>query len=76
MGLGNPWAPVRCQMQGDKERRLRRTNSTPQGEAIAGNTADDILLVDQGNKTLAFYINFGTRLFHAPVAQVDRAPDS
>ncbi len=35
-------------MQGAKERRLRRTNSTPQGEAIEGNTADDALMVDQG----------------------------
>jgi hypothetical protein len=35
-------------MQGAKERRLSRTNSTPQGEAIAGNTTDDALMVDQG----------------------------
>jgi len=26
----------------------RRTSSTPQGEAIEGNTADDALMVDQG----------------------------
>lgn len=32
-------------MQGAKECRLRRTNSTPQGEATEGNAADDILLV-------------------------------
>ena len=35
-------------MQGAKERRQRRTNSTPQREAIEGNTADDTLIVDQG----------------------------
>ena len=44
-------------MQGAKERRLRRTNSTPQAcrepqgrtrEATEGNTADDALVVDQG----------------------------
>ena len=35
-------------MQGAKERRQRRTNSTPQKEAIEGNTEDDTLMVDQG----------------------------
>jgi len=32
---------------GAKERRLKRTNSTLQGEATEGNAADDILMVDQ-----------------------------
>ena len=32
-------------MQGAEERRLRRINNTPQGEATEGNTADDTLLV-------------------------------
>ena len=32
-------------MQGAKERRLRRMSNTPQGGAIEGNTADDILMV-------------------------------
>ncbi|MBW1805569.1 MAG: hypothetical protein JRJ06_04245 [Deltaproteobacteria bacterium] len=35
-------------MQGAEERRLRRMNFTPQGGAIEGNAADDILMVDQG----------------------------
>jgi hypothetical protein len=35
-------------MQGAKERRLRRINNTPQGEATEGNIADDALMVDQG----------------------------
>jgi len=35
-------------MQGAEERRLRRMNYTPQGGAIEGNAADDILMVDQG----------------------------
>jgi len=35
-------------MQGVEERRLRRMNYTPQGGAIEGNAADDILMVDQG----------------------------
>ncbi len=35
-------------MQGAKEGRLRRMNYTPQGRAIEGNAADDILMVDQG----------------------------
>jgi len=35
-------------MQGAEERRLKRTISTLQGEATEGNTADDILMVDQG----------------------------
>jgi len=35
-------------MQGAEERRLRRINNTPQGEATEGNTADDSLMVDQG----------------------------
>jgi len=35
-------------MQGAEERRLRRMSNTPQGEAIEGNAADDILMVDQG----------------------------
>ena len=35
-------------MQGAKERRLRRTNSTPQGEANEGNEADDAWMTDQG----------------------------
>ena len=34
-------------MQGAEERRLRRINNTPQGEATEGNTADDTLMVDQ-----------------------------
>ena len=34
-------------MQGAEERRLRRINNTPQGEATEGNTADDSLMVDQ-----------------------------
>ena len=40
-------------MQGAKECRLRRMNFTPQGEAIEGNAADDIFLVDQGD---AFFV--------------------
>ena len=39
-------------MQGAEERRLRRMGNTPQGEAIEGNAADDVLLVDQGLRTL------------------------
>jgi len=35
-------------MQGAEERRFRRMNFTPQGGAIEGNAADDILMVDQG----------------------------
>ncbi len=35
-------------MQGAEERRLRRMNGTPQGEATEGNAADDALMVDQG----------------------------
>jgi hypothetical protein len=35
-------------MQDAEERRLRRMNNTPQGEAIEGNVADDTLMVDQG----------------------------
>jgi hypothetical protein len=35
-------------MQDAKERRLRRINNTPQGEANEGNAADDFLMVDQG----------------------------
>jgi len=35
-------------MQGAEERRLRRICNTPQGGASEGNTADDILMVDQG----------------------------
>ena len=34
-------------MQGAEEGRLRRMNNTPQGEAIDGNAADDILMVNQ-----------------------------
>ena len=34
-------------MQDAWERRLRRTNSTPQGEANEGNEADDILMAGQ-----------------------------
>ena len=34
-------------MQGAEERRLRRINNTPQGEATEGNTADDTLLVSR-----------------------------
>ena len=51
MVFGESWAPARCQIQGAKECRLRRTNSTAQGEAIAGNTVDDALMVDQGSPT-------------------------
>ena len=36
-------------MQGAEERRVRRMTNTPQGGAIEGNTADDALMVDQGN---------------------------
>ena len=36
-------------MQGAEERRVRRMSNTPQGGAIEGNTADDALMVDQGN---------------------------
>jgi len=36
-------------MQGAEERRLRRMNYTPQGGAIEGNAADDILMVNQGS---------------------------
>jgi hypothetical protein len=32
-------------MQGGKERRPRRANSTLQGEATEGNAADDILMI-------------------------------
>ena len=39
-------------MQGAEERRLRRINNTPQGEATEGNTADDSLMVDQGDRVL------------------------
>ena len=35
-------------MQGAEERRLRRINNTPQGEAIDGNAADDALMLHQG----------------------------
>jgi len=35
-------------MQDAKERRLRRINNTPQGEATGANAADDSLMVDQG----------------------------
>ena len=35
-------------MQDAKERRLRRINNTPKGEATEGNAADDSLMVDQG----------------------------
>jgi hypothetical protein len=35
-------------MQGAEERRLRRIINTLQGGAIEGNTADDTLMVDQG----------------------------
>jgi len=38
-------------MQGAKERRLRRMSYTPQGGAIKGNVADDILMVDQGSES-------------------------
>ena len=37
-------------MHGVEERRLRRITNTPQGEAIEGNTADDTLMVDQGEE--------------------------
>jgi len=37
-------------MQGAEERRLKRINNTPQGEAIDGNTADGILMVNQGEQ--------------------------
>ena len=40
-------------MQGAEERRLRRINNTPQGEATEDNTADDSLMVDQG---VRFYL--------------------
>jgi hypothetical protein len=36
-------------MQGAEERRLRRMSNTPQGGAIEGNAADDILMVNQGS---------------------------
>ena len=39
-------------MQGAEERRLRRINNTLQGEATEGNTADDSLMVDQGDRVL------------------------
>ncbi len=42
------WPPARCQMQGAKERRVRRISHTPQGGATAGNAAGDTLMVDQG----------------------------
>ena len=35
-------------MQGAGERRLRRTNSKPQGDANEGNQADDALMTGQG----------------------------
>ncbi len=35
-------------MQGAEERRQRRMNDTPQGEATEGNTANDALMVDRG----------------------------
>ncbi len=35
-------------MQGAEERRVSVWNNTPQGGAIEGNTADDALMVDQG----------------------------
>jgi len=35
-------------MQGAEERRLRRMSNTPQGGAIEGNAADDVLMVYQG----------------------------
>ena len=41
------WAAARYQMQDTEERRLRRTSSTPQGEAIEGNAADDALLASR-----------------------------
>ena len=77
--------------QGDKDaptevyRAVHRKGKRPQTTRLrrvytadfsAGIVMDDTLLMEQGNKKLAFYIYFGTRLFHAPVAQVDRAPDS
>jgi hypothetical protein len=36
-------------MQGAEERRLRRMGNTPQGGAIEGNAADDVLLVIRDN---------------------------
>jgi hypothetical protein len=38
-----------------KERRLRRINNTPQGEATEGNAADDSLMVDQGMASCLTY---------------------
>ena len=45
---------VRC--KAPKERRLRRTKGTPQGEATEGNAADDTLMVDQGLETALLMI--------------------
>ena len=36
-------------MQGAEERRLRRINNTPQGEATEGNAANDTLMVPREN---------------------------
>jgi len=36
-------------MLGAEERRLRRISNTSQGGASEGNTADGILMVDQGS---------------------------
>lgn len=46
-------------MQGAEECRLRRMNFTPQGEAIEGNAADDILMVDQGLILLFISLIYG-----------------
>jgi hypothetical protein len=35
-------------MQGAEERRVKRISNTPQGGASEGNTADGVLIVDQG----------------------------
>jgi hypothetical protein len=57
--FGNPWTSASCHMQGAEDRRMRRISNTPQGGVIEGNTADVILMVDQGEglsfTTLANY---------------------
>ena len=40
-------APARYQMRGAEKRRLKRANSSPQGEAIECKEADDTLMVNQ-----------------------------